>query len=98
MQDLGIKTCRGRRHRYQTLLNLLIYKGSFGNYVRVTDSMSPILMSPESTKARLIRRHQPFEFFKPVLDDVDLHPSSQLRLHHQEALTIGCHVVPHREP
>ena len=38
MQDLGIKTCRGQRYRYQTPLNLLIYKGSFGK-VRVTDSM-----------------------------------------------------------
>ena len=43
MQDVGLsggETCRGQCHRYQTPLNLLIYKGSFGNYERVTDSYS----------------------------------------------------------
>jgi len=33
----GVETCRGQRHRYQTPLNLLIYKSPFGNDVRVTD-------------------------------------------------------------
>ncbi len=28
----------GQRHRYQTPLNLLIYRSPFGNYERVTDS------------------------------------------------------------
>ncbi len=30
--------CRGERYRYQTPLNLLIYKSRFGIYVRVTNS------------------------------------------------------------
>jgi hypothetical protein len=33
----GVETCRGQRNRYQTPRNLLIYRGPFGNYVRVTD-------------------------------------------------------------
>ncbi len=40
MQDLGIlgvETCRDQRYRYQTPLNLLNYKGPFGNYERVTN-------------------------------------------------------------
>ncbi len=40
MQDLelyGVETCRGQRYRYQTPLNLLIYRSPFGNYGRVTD-------------------------------------------------------------
>ncbi len=40
MQDLGlyrVEICRGQRIRYQTPLNLLIYRGPFGNYERVTD-------------------------------------------------------------
>jgi len=44
MQDLrlyGVETYRGQRHRYQTALKLLIYRGPFGNYGRVTDT--PIL-------------------------------------------------------
>ncbi len=48
IQDLGldgVETCRGQRYRYQTPLNLLIYRSSFGNYERVTDSL-------ESTNAR----------------------------------------------
>ncbi len=39
LQDLGlygVETCRGQRYRCQTPLNLLIYRGPFGNYVRVT--------------------------------------------------------------
>ena len=41
MQDLrlyGVEPCPGQRYRYQTCLNLLIYKGPFGNYERVTDT------------------------------------------------------------
>ena len=41
MQDwglYGVETCRGQRYRYQTPLNLLIYRSPFGNYGRVTDS------------------------------------------------------------
>ena len=41
MQDsglYGVEACRGQRYRYQTPLNLLIYRGLFGNYERVTDS------------------------------------------------------------
>ena len=40
MQDLGfyrVEICRGQRIRYQTPLNLLIYRGPFGNDERVTD-------------------------------------------------------------
>ncbi len=33
----GVETCRGQRNGYQTPLNLLIYKGPFGNEERVTD-------------------------------------------------------------
>ncbi len=42
MQDLGldgVETCWGQRYRYQTPLNLLIYRGPFGNYGRVTESL-----------------------------------------------------------
>jgi len=41
MHDLGlygVETFRGQRYRYQTPLNLLIYRSLFGNYGRVTDS------------------------------------------------------------
>ncbi len=60
MQDLGIKTCRGQRYRYQTPLNLLIYKSPFGNYVRVTDSMSPILTGNyvRVTDSYVTRKHE----------------------------------------
>jgi hypothetical protein len=34
----GVETCRGQCYRYQTPLNLLMYKGPFGNYERGTDS------------------------------------------------------------
>ena len=33
----GVETCRVHRHRYQTPLNLLIYRRLFGDYERVTD-------------------------------------------------------------
>ena len=39
MQDLelcGVESYRGKRHRYQAPLNVLIYKSPFGNYERVT--------------------------------------------------------------
>ena len=36
----GVKTCRGQRYRYQTSLKLLICKGLFANYGRVTVSRS----------------------------------------------------------
>ena len=39
MQDLGLcglESYQGQRHRYQTPLNVLIYKSPFGNYERVT--------------------------------------------------------------
>jgi hypothetical protein len=39
----GVETCRGQCYRYQTPLNLLIYKSPFGNDERVTDSVSLIL-------------------------------------------------------
>ena len=49
IQDLGlygVETFRGQRYRYQTPLNLLIYRSLFGNDERVTDSfVSPILFS-----------------------------------------------------
>ena len=42
IQDLGlygVETFRGQRYRYQTPLNLLIYRSLFGNDERVTDSL-----------------------------------------------------------
>ncbi len=39
----GVETCRGQRYRYQTPLNLLIYKRSFGNSERGTDSVCSLL-------------------------------------------------------
>ena len=39
MQDLGlcgVESYRGKRHRYQAPLNVLIFKSPFGNYERVT--------------------------------------------------------------
>ena len=50
MQDVrlcGAETCRGQYHRYQTPLNLLIDKGHFGNYERVTVSVSGEWEAPE---------------------------------------------------
>ena len=41
MQNLefyGVKSFQGQRYRYQTPRNLLIYRGLFGEYERVTDS------------------------------------------------------------
>ena len=37
MELYGVESCRDQRNRYQTPLNLLIYKRSYGNYERVTD-------------------------------------------------------------
>ncbi len=51
MYDLGlygVEICRGQRYRYQTPLNLLIYRSPFGNYERVTDS----IRRHESTNSR----------------------------------------------
>ena len=39
IQDLGlcgVESYQGQRPRYQTSLNVLIYKSPFGNYERVT--------------------------------------------------------------
>jgi len=41
----------------------------------------------------LVGRHQAFEFFKPVEDDVDLALLSPLFLDHQESLPVGGDVV-----
>ena len=52
MHDLGlygVETCRSQRHRYQTPLNLLIYRIPFGNYGRVTDSYSISLLGPRDS-------------------------------------------------
>ncbi len=57
MQDLElyvVETCRGQRYRYQTPPNLLIYRGFFGNYERVTYS-PPIL--PFEELNRLVPTH-----------------------------------------
>ena len=46
----------------------------------------------------LPRRHQAFEFFKPVEDDVDLGRSRFLHLDHHEPLAVGCDIVECRTP
>ena len=54
--------------RCQTSLKSLIYGANFRNYVRVTDSVSPILGLWQELKVS-VGRHQAFELFKPVEED-----------------------------
>ena len=53
MQDVGlygVKTCWVQCHRYQTPLNLLIYRGLFGNYERVTDSHLSLILTDSASQ------------------------------------------------